>query len=154
MNPYDIINAPTAPMAGLMAACKKPGRSAWQALPLLRRGHKSFKMHSSLVFLYNSRGVHTVCIHSAAALLLPNGALPTTHGTSRLCWGGAKDAFVAGVALARMKAEGGMPFGGSRNCEEGPGAVLGDAPRAAADALNVLTALLLALEDAEEVAIW
>ena len=47
-----------------------------------------------------------------------------------------------------------MPFGGSRSCEKGPGAVLGDAPRAAADALNVLTALLLALEDAEEVAIW
>ncbi len=99
--------------------------------------------------------MHTVCIHSAAASLLPNGALPTTHGTSRLCWGVAKDAFVAGVALARMKAEGGMPFGGSRSCEKGPGAVLGgDTPRAAADALNVLTALLLALEDAEEIAIW
>ena len=78
---------------------------------------------------------------------------PTTHGTSRLCCEGAKDAFVGGVALARIKAEGGIPFGGSRSCEKGPGAVLGDAPRAAADALNVLTALLLVLEDAEEVAI-
>lgn len=83
-----------------------------------------------------------------------NGALPTTDGTTQPCCGGAKDAFVAGVALARMKAEGGMPFGGSRSSGTGPGAVLGDAPRAAADALNVLTALLLALEDTEEIAIW
>ena len=61
---------------------------------------------------------------------------------------------MAGVALARMKAEGGMPFGGSWSSGTGPGAVLGDAPRAAADALNVLTALPVALKDAEEIAIW